>query len=171
MHFSQEYSHISHQFLCIPLCQKSKFPSKMSNFPGISLPDYPFFSLPGERPHGCMRWVCVRLPFNAGFRLTCHSPLCRYATCSSLAVSKLQLSAATLLWLYHRAVSLLSWIEFNCPWSAAVGKAVGLSIYWQDAAYRLVNAARQCGKRQASLKPAWHFCFVTLLKTDQVHMW
>ena len=45
MHFSREYSYISHHFLCRPisLCQKSKFPSKLSNFPQISLPDYPFF--------------------------------------------------------------------------------------------------------------------------------
>ena len=44
MHFSREYSYISHHFLCISLCQKSKFPSKLSNFPRISLPDYLFFS-------------------------------------------------------------------------------------------------------------------------------
>ena len=74
----------------------------------------------------------------AGFRLAWHSPLCRYAARSSLAVSELQLSAATPLWLYHWAASLPSWIEFNCLQSAAVGKAVGLSIDWQDAAYRLV---------------------------------
>ena len=43
MHFSREYSYISHHFLSISLCQKSKFPSKLSNFPRISLPDYPFF--------------------------------------------------------------------------------------------------------------------------------
>ena len=40
MHFSREYIYISHHFLCISLCQKSKFPS---TFPRISLPDYPFF--------------------------------------------------------------------------------------------------------------------------------
>ena len=43
MHFSREYSYISHHFLCISLSQKSKFPSRLSNFPWISLPDYPFF--------------------------------------------------------------------------------------------------------------------------------
>ena len=48
----------------------------------------------------------------AGFRLACRLPLCRYAAWSSLAVSELQLSAATPLWLYHRAASLPSWIEF-----------------------------------------------------------
>ena len=79
----------------------------------------------------------------AGFRLACRSPLCRYAAWSSLAVSELQLSVATPLWLYHWATSLLSWIEFNCLRSAAVGKAAGLSIYWQDAAYRLVFPLRQ----------------------------
>ena len=40
--FSWEYSHISHHILCISLCQKTKFPSKFSNFPRILLPDYPF---------------------------------------------------------------------------------------------------------------------------------
>ena len=43
MHFSREHSYISHHFLCTSLCQKSKFPSKLLNFPRISLPDYPFF--------------------------------------------------------------------------------------------------------------------------------
>ena len=43
MHFSWEHSYISHHFLCTSLCQKSKFPSKLLNFPRISLPDYPFF--------------------------------------------------------------------------------------------------------------------------------
>ena len=115
---------------------------------------------------------------NAGFRLACRSPFCRYAAWPSLAVSELQLSAAwplsaaTPLWLYHRAASLPSWIEFKCLRSAAVGKAARLSIYWHDAACRLrpfglPSAAsgtcavvqkwpskRQCGKRQASLKAA-----------------
>ena len=97
----------------------------------------------------------------ADFRLAC-----RYAAWSSLVVSELQLSAATPLWLYHRAASLPSWIEFNCLRSAAVGKAARLSIYWHDAACRLVIPLRQValaqlnkyqhqsGKRQVSLKPA-----------------
>ena len=80
---------------------------------------------------------------NAGFRLTC-----RYAAWSSLAVSELQLSAAMPLWLYHRAVSLPSWIEFNCLRSAAVGKAARLSIYWLDAACRLVIPLRQVALAQ-----------------------
>ena len=42
-----------------------------------------------------------------------------------------------------KAASLPNWIEFNCMQSAAVGKAVRLSIYWQDAAYRLVIPERQ----------------------------
>ena len=78
----------------------------------------------------------------AGFRLACRLPLCRYAAWSWLAVSELQLSAATPLWLYHRAASLPSWIEFNCLRSAAVGKAARLSIYWLDAACRLVIPLR-----------------------------
>ena len=109
---------------------------------------------------------------NAGFRLACRSPLCRFAAWSSLAVSELQLSAATPLWLYHRAASLPSWIEFNCLRSAAVGKAARLSINWLDAAWRCLplghpsaasgacavvqisSSKRQCGKRQVSLKAA-----------------
>ena len=71
---------------------------------------------------------------NAGFRLACRSPLSRNAAWSSLAVSELQLSAATPLWLYHRAASLPSWIEFNCLQSAVAR----LLINWQDAACCLV---------------------------------
>ena len=67
----------------------------------------------------------------------------RFAAWSSLAVSELQLSAATPLWLYHRAASLPSWIEFNCLRSAVVGKAARLSIYWHDAACRLVIPLRE----------------------------
>ena len=84
----------------------------------------------------------------AGFRLACRSPLCRYAPWSPLAVSELQLSAATLLWLHHRAALLPSWIEFNCLRSAAVGKAARLSIYWLDAACRLVIPLRQVALAQ-----------------------
>ena len=85
---------------------------------------------------------------NAGFRLTCRSPLCRYAAWSSLAVSELQLSAATPLWLFTQRQSLLSWIEFNCLRSAAVGKAARLSIYWLDAACRWVIPLRQVALTQ-----------------------
>ena len=106
---------------------------------------------------------------NAGFRLACRLPLCRYAAWSSLAVSELQLSAATPLWLYHRAASLPSWIEFNCLRSAAVGKAARLSIYWLDAACRLVIPLRQVALAQlykyhhqsgnaASGKLVWNQC-------------
>ena len=90
----------------------------------------------------------VRLLANAGFRLACRLPLCRYAAWSSLAVSELQLSAATPLWLYHRAASLPSWIEFNCLRSAAVGKAARLSINWLDAACRLLIPLRQVALAQ-----------------------
>ena len=79
----------------------------------------------------------------AGFRLAC-----RYAAWSSLAVSELQLSAATPLWLYHWAASLPSWIEFNCLRSAVVGKAARLSIYWLDAACSLVIPLRQVALAQ-----------------------
>ena len=64
------------------------------------------------------------------------------------SVSELQLSAATPLWLYHRAASLPSWIEFNCLRSAAVSKAARLSIYWLDAACRLVIPLRQVALAQ-----------------------
>ena len=59
----------------------------------------------------------------AGFRLACRSPHCHFITWSLLAVSELQLSAATPLWPFHRVASLQSWIEVNCLWSTAVGKA------------------------------------------------
>ena len=85
---------------------------------------------------------------NAGFRLACRLPLCRYAAWSSLAVSELQLSAATPLWLFTERQSLQSWIEFNCLRSAAVGKAARLSIYWLDAACRLVIPLRQVALAQ-----------------------
>ena len=80
---------------------------------------------------------------HAGFRLTCRLPHCRYAAWSLLAVSELQLSAATPLWLFTERQSLQSWIEFNCLRFAAVGKAARLSIYWLDAACRLVIPLRQ----------------------------
>ena len=82
----------------------------------------------------------------AGFRLTCRSPLCRYAAWSSLPVSELQLSLP--LWLFTERQSLPSWIEFNCLRSAAVGKAARLSIYWLDAACRLVIPLRQVALAQ-----------------------
>ena len=78
-------------------------------------------------------WFQTNLPLAA-------LPLRRW---SSLAVSELQLSAATPLWLFTERQSLQSWIEFNCLRSAAVGKAARLSIYWLDAAYRLVIPLRQ----------------------------
>ena len=72
----------------------------------------------------------------------------RFAAWSSLAVSELQLSAATPLWLYHWVASLPSWIEFNCLRSAAVGKAARLSSNWLDAACRLVIPLRQVALAQ-----------------------
>ena len=98
----------------------------------------------------CMLLLCLLtlLYLNAGFRLTCRLPHCRYAAWSSLAVSELQLSAAMPLWLYHRAASLPSWIEFNCLRSAVVGKAARLSIYWLDAACCLVIPLQQVALAQ-----------------------
>ena len=64
-------------------------------------------------------WFQTNLPLAA-------LPLRRLA---SLAVSELQLSAATPLWLFTERQSLPSWIEFNCLRSAAVDKAARLSIY------------------------------------------
>ena len=84
-------------------------------------------------------------------RVVCRaSALCWFQTTawSSLAVSELQLWAAMPLWLYHRAASLPSWIEFNCLRSAAVGKAARLSLYWLDAACRLVIPLRQVALAQ-----------------------
>ena len=128
------------------------------------------FHLPLQYKFQCMIVALLNIYYiYAGFRLTCRLPHCRYAAWSSLTVSELQLSAATPLWPYHRAASLPSWIEFNCLRSAAVGKAARLSIYWLDAACRLIiplrqvalaqlnnlsSSKRQCGKRQVSLKPA-----------------
>ena len=43
---------------------------------------------------------------------------------------------------------LPSWIEFNSLWSATVGRAARLSIYWQDAACRLVIPERQVALAQ-----------------------
>ena len=96
----------------------------------------------------CSADISITFHRNAGFRLACRLPLCRYAAWSSLAVSELQLSAATPLWLYHRAASLQSWIEFNCLRYAAVGKAARLSIYWLDAACHLVIPLRQVALAQ-----------------------
>ena len=84
-------------------------------------------------PSNVLCWFQTNLPLAA-------LPLCRLA---SLAVSELQLSAATPLWLFTERQSLPSWIEFNCLRSAAVGKAARLSIYWLDAACRLVIPLRQ----------------------------
>ena len=83
-------------------------------------------------------WFQTNLPLAA-------LPLRRLA---SLAVSELQLSAATPLWLFTERQSLPSWIEFNCLRSAAVGKATRLSIYWLDAACRLVIPLRQVALAQ-----------------------
>ena len=104
-------------------------------------------------------WVWIHL--YAGFRL-----VCRYAAWSSLAVSELQLSAATPLWLYHRAASLSSWIEFHCLRPAALDKAARLlargylplghppAASGACAVVQISSSKRQCSKWQASLKAA-----------------
>ena len=55
---------------------------------------------------------------------------------------------------YRRAALLPGWIEVNCLRSAAVGKAVavGLSIYWQDAACCFIISVQQvvCAVAQIS---------------------
>ena len=112
-------------------------------------------------------WFQTNLPLAA-------LPLRRLA---SLAVSELQLSAATPLWLFTERQSLQSWIEFNCLRSAAVSKAARLSIYWLDAACRLVIPLRQVALAQlyknhhqsgnaASGKLVWnqHYCVKFVLR-------
>ena len=69
--------------------------------------------------------LCMLKLSKAGFRLVFRSLLCHFAVWSSLVVCKLQYSAATPLWLYHRAALLPSWIEFNCLRSAGVSKVCG----------------------------------------------
>ena len=106
---------------------------------------------------------------NAGFRLRCRSPLCRYAAWSSLAVSELQLSAATPLWLFTERQSLpeLNRIQLSaiCRGGQS-GKVIDL-LAWRClplghpsaasdacAVVQISSSKRQCGKRQVSLKPA-----------------
>ena len=115
-------------------------------------------------------WYDVSCTANAGFRLTCHSPLCRYAAWSSLAVSELQLSAATPLWPYHRRSGIAP--ELNRIQLSAIcrggqsGKVIDL-LAWRClplghpsaasgacAVEQISSSKRQCGKRQVSLKPA-----------------
>ena len=117
--------------------QKHAKNSKFKNFESA------LYSTSGSMPFKWWAWWA--LP-NAGFRLACrfaamprdHRLL--FQSCSS--------QRQTPLWLYHRAASLPSWIEFNCLRSAAVGKAARLSIYWLDAACRLVIPLRQVALAQ-----------------------
>ena len=83
---------------------------------------------------------------NAGFRLACRYRPVITACC--FMVTALSGHAALA---YHWAASLPSWIEVNCMQSVAVGKAARLSIYWQDAAWRLVI-------------PLWQVALVQLYK-------
>ena len=101
----------------------------------------------------------------AGFRLACPW---RYIEWSPLAVSWLQLSAATPLWLItKRHRSQTEW------WT----KTARLSIYWQDTACRLViplwqvalaqlyKYHHQSGERQASLKAALVVFYISYIKS------
>ena len=98
------------------------------------------------------------------FRQACCLSHCSYATWSLLAISELQLSAATSLWPFQRAALLSSWIEVNCLQSATLGKdwLIGLTLLtaWssfplQQLTLEQISPSRwQCGKRQASLKAA-----------------
>ena len=59
-----------------------------------------------------------------------------------------QLMRCFLRWKCKRAASLPIWIEVKCLRSAAVGRVAWLSIYWQDAACRLVISLRQVALAQ-----------------------
>ena len=104
--------------------------------------------------------VILDLKSNAGFRLACRSPLCRYAAWSSLAVSELALSPSGIAPELNRiqlsaicrdgqsgkVIDLLTWrcLPLGHP-SAASGAC---------AVVQISSSKRQCGKRQVSLKPA-----------------
>ena len=75
---------------------------------------------------------------NAGFRLACCSPLCRYVARSLLAISWFTALSGQAALAYHRGATLQSSIKVNCIQSAVVGEAARLSIYWEDAGCRLV---------------------------------
>ena len=84
-------------------------------------------------------WNRVHNP-NAGLRLACPSLLSHYKVWSPPAVSELK---ALSRFPFFLPTSLSCKIEFNSLRSAAVGKAVGLSIDWQDADYCLVFPLQQ----------------------------
>ena len=140
--------------------QKEQWQSNYSWRWGWSVPPPPMVRREHSRWYRYRRWQSY-----AGFRLACRSPLCRYAAWSSLAVSELQLSAAMPLWLYHRAASLPSWIEFNCR-SGQSGKVIDLlarcclplghpsAASGTCAVVQISSSKRHCGERQASLKAA-----------------
>ena len=101
----------------------------------------------------------------AGFRLACRSPLCSYAAWSPFAVSELQLSAETPLWLYHRAASNRIQLSAICRGGQS-GKVIALlarrclpldhpsAASGAFAVEQISSSKRQCGERQASLKAA-----------------
>ena len=94
---------------------------------------------------------CFHCPNKAGLPLNA----CRFIAWLLLGVSELQLSAATPLWSFHRAVSLWSWIEVNCLRSAAVGKVARLSIDWLDAAHAWSSLCGHQSGNVASSKLVW----------------
>ena len=72
----------------------------------------------------------------AGFRLAYCSLLCHYTLWQLLAISELQLSAAALALLPSSIAPELDRIQL--PAVRPCGQKAGLSIYWQDTAYRLI---------------------------------
>ena len=126
------------------------------------------FQMNNPNDHVHLKYIPIRI--FAGFRLACHSTLCRYIRWLPLAVSELQLTAATLLWLFHRTAWLLSWIQFNCvslwtKWRVvslltrhcfplehpSAPTAVASGTY---AVVQISPSKWQCGERHASLKAA-----------------
>ena len=101
--------------------------------------------------------------------LACCLTLCWIALQTPLAISWSEPSSIAMMG--SSQMSLLSWIEFSCLRSAAVGKVARLSIYWQDTTCRLVIPERQValaqlykhhhqsGEWQASVKAALGWIF------------
>ena len=144
---------LANKSIILPLCPQWQIAQSLIHFSSGAM-------LLGNKPkggnaaQGCNHETASgnhRAKRQSSTQQTSMTPLCwfqtlaarRFAAWSSLVVSELQLSAATPLWLFTERQSLPSWIEFNCLWSATVGKAARLSIYWLDAACRLVIPLRQ----------------------------
>ena len=105
----------------------------------------------------------------AGFKLACHLPHCRYTTWSPLAVSELHLSAATPLWPFHCGITLklnksqlsavcrfgqnrkmIDWLAWCClPLGLPSVASGACTVVW------ISPSKRQCSELQASLNAAW----------------